>query len=83
MIKVGELSGSLELSLKQAIKYLDESEALRTKIKRILLPNIGMFVGILIMLFVCVIVGVPVIQDPHHTKHLPKLVLALDFRLHQ
>ncbi len=63
MIKVGELSGSLELSLKQAIKYLDESEALRTKIKRILLPNIGMFVGILIMLFVCVIVGVPVIQD--------------------
>ncbi len=63
MIKVGELSGSLELSLQQAIKYLDESEALRTKIKRILLPNIGMFIGITVLLFVCVIVGVPVIQD--------------------
>lgn len=63
MIKVGELSGSLELSLGQAIKYLDDSEALRTKLKRILIPNIAMFVGIIIMLFVCVIVGVPVIQN--------------------
>ncbi len=63
MIKVGELSGTLDLSLQQAVKYLDESEALRTKIKRILLPNIIMFVGIMVMLFVCVIVGVPVIQN--------------------
>lgn len=63
LIKVGELSGSLDLSLKQAIKYLDESEALRTKLKRILIPNIGMFIGIIIMLFVCVIVGVPAIQN--------------------
>lgn len=63
MIKVGELSGSLDLSLRQAIKYLDESEALKTKLKRILIPNLTMFIGIIIMLFVCVIVGVPVIQD--------------------
>lgn len=63
MIKVGELSGSLEQSLKQAIKYLDESEALRTKLKRILVPNIAMFVGIIIMLFACVIVGIPAIQN--------------------
>lgn len=63
MIKVGELSGSLELSLKQAIRYLDETEALKTKVKRILIPNIGMFIGIIVMLFVCVIVGVPVIQN--------------------
>ena len=63
MIKVGELSGTLEASLQQAIKYLDESDALNRKIKRILLPNIAMFVGILIMLFVCVIVGVPLIQN--------------------
>lgn len=62
LIKVGELSGSLDSSLKQAIKYLDESETLKNKLKRILIPNIGMFVGILVMLFVCVIVGVPAIQ---------------------
>ena len=63
LIKVGELSGSLDVSLKQAIKYLDESDALKTKLKRILIPNIAMFIGIILMLFVCVIVGVPAIQN--------------------
>ena len=63
MIRVGELSGSLDQSLGQAIKYLDESEKLTSKLKKILIPNIGMFIGILVMLFVCVIVGVPVIQN--------------------
>lgn len=63
MIKVGELSGSLDISLGQAIKYLDESEALKTKLRRILIPNLGMFIGIIIMLFVCVIVGIPAIQN--------------------
>lgn len=63
MIKVGELSGSLDISLGQAIKYLDESEALRTKLRRILIPNLGMFIGIIIMLFVCVIVGIPAVQN--------------------
>lgn len=62
LIKVGELSGSLDISLGQAIKYLDESEKLRTKIMRTVVPNVAMFVGIMIMLFVCVIVGVPAIQ---------------------
>lgn len=63
MIKVGELSGSLDKSLSQAIKYLDESEKLNSKLKKILIPNLGMFIGIVIMLFVCVIVGVPIIQN--------------------
>lgn len=79
LIKVGELSGSLDLSLKQAIKYLDESEALKTKLKRILIPNIGMFIGIIIMLFVCVIVGVPAIQNIFDqlgsTEQLPWITL--------
>lgn len=63
MIKVGELSGSLEISLQQAIKYLDETEALKTKLRRILVPNIAMFIGIIVMLFVCVAVGVPAVQN--------------------
>ena len=79
LIKVGELSGSLDLSLKQAIKYLDESEALRTKLRRILIPNIGMFIGILVLLFVCVIVGVPAIQNIFEqlgsTDELPAITL--------
>ena len=79
LIKVGELSGSLEKSLGQAVKYLDETEILLTKLKRILIPNILMFVGIIVLLFVCVIFGVPAIQgifDSLGTKdQLPAITL--------
>lgn len=79
LIKVGELSGSLEISLKQAIKYLDDTDKLRTKLKRILIPNIAMFVGILLLLFICVIVGVPAIQGIFDsigtTEQLPWITL--------
>lgn len=79
MIKVGELSGSLDLALGQAIKYLDDSEKLNSKLKKILIPNIGMFVGIIVMLFVCVIVGVPIVQDIFQSlgtkDELPKITL--------
>lgn len=63
MIKVGELSGSLTNSLEQAVDYLESSEALNKKIKRILVPNIVQFVGLLIMLFVGTIVAIPAIQN--------------------
>lgn len=63
MIKVGELSGSLEKSLGQAIKYLDNTENLNSKLKKILIPNIAMLVGTLIFLIICVTVGVPAVQN--------------------
>ena len=62
MIKVGELSGSLTNSLEQAVKYLDESDALNRKLKSILVPNIIQFVLLLVMLFVGTLVAIPTIQ---------------------
>lgn len=62
MIKVGELSGSLTTSLQQAVKYLDETEALNKKIKSILVPNIVQFVLLLVMLIVGTLVAIPAIQ---------------------
>lgn len=62
MIKVGELSGSLTTSLQQAVKYLDESEALNKKIKSILIPNIVQFALLLVMLVVGTLVAIPAIQ---------------------
>ncbi len=62
MIKVGELSGSLTKSLEQAVKYLDESEALNKKIKSILIPNILQFVLLLVMLVVGTLFAIPSIQ---------------------
>ena len=51
IIKVGELSGSLDLALEQAVKYLDDTNELERKLRQILVPNIVMFVGLLVMLF--------------------------------
>ena len=63
MIKVGELSGSLTNSLEQAVRYLDESDALNRKLKSILIPNIAQFVLLLVMLFVGTLVAIPAIQN--------------------
>ncbi len=62
MIKVGELSGSLTNSLQQAVKYLDDSSNITKKVKSILIPNIIQFAGLLIMLVVGTLIGVPAIQ---------------------
>lgn len=62
MIKVGELSGSLTNSLKQAVRYLDNSSDITRKVKKIVIPNILQFVGLIIMLIVGTLVAVPAIQ---------------------
>ena len=62
MVKVGELSGSLTNSLEQAVEYLDSSEVLTKKIKKIVIPNIAMFCGLFVLLIVGTIVGVPMLQ---------------------
>lgn len=62
MIKVGELSGSLTNSLEQAVRYLDETEALRKKIKAILIPNLIQFVLLLVLLVVGTLIAIPAIQ---------------------
>lgn len=54
--------GSLTRALEQAVKYLDESEALTKKIKKILVPNLVMFGGLLILLVVGTLVAIPGIQ---------------------
>lgn len=62
MIKVGELSGSLTNSLEQAVKYLDDTEALNKKLRGILIPNIIQFVLLIVMLFVGTLFAIPAIQ---------------------
>ena len=63
LIKVGELSGSLEDSLKQAVEYLDSADDLTRKLKKILIPNIVQFVVLLVILFFGSLYVVPIIQD--------------------
>lgn len=79
MIKVGELSGSLTNSLEQAVKYLESSDKLNKKIKEILIPNVAMFIGLLIMLVIGVVVAIPAIQNIYDelgsTATLPKITI--------
>lgn len=63
MIKVGELSGSLTNSLKQAVKYLDDTNDITKKVKKIVIPNVLQLIGLIIMLVVGTLVGVPAIQN--------------------
>ena len=59
MIRVGELSGSLENALLQAVEYLDSSAKITKKLRGILIPNIAQFVLLIIMLFVGTLFALP------------------------
>ena len=63
MIKVGELSGSLENSLQQAVEYLDNSTAITKKIKGILIPNILQFALLIVVLVVGTLYALPKIEE--------------------
>ena len=62
MIRVGELSGSLENSLQQAVEYLDNTTAIAKKIKGILIPNLAQFALLIVMLFVGTLYALPQVQ---------------------
>ena len=63
MIKVGELSGSLENALEQAVDYLDNSNDITFKLKKILIPNIAQFLLIIVALIVGTLYAIPLIQN--------------------
>ena len=67
MIKVGELSGSLVQSLEQAVKYLDNSNDLTKKVKKIVIPNVAQFALLIVLLIVGTLVSVPAIQNVYAT----------------
>lgn len=79
MIRVGELSGSLTNSLKQAVKYLDDSADINKKLRNILIPNIIQFVALLVMLVVGTLVAIPAIQNVFEqvgsTEQLPTVTI--------
>jgi len=80
LIKVGELSGSLDESLKEAVNYLDSSTRLTKKLKDILIPNIIQFVALLILMFIGSAFVVPIIENvieqAGSTDRLPAYTIA-------
>ncbi len=80
LIKVGELSGSLDESLKEAVNYLDSSTKLTKKLKDILIPNIIQFIALLILMFIGSAFVVPIIENvieqAGSTDRLPSYTIA-------
>ena len=62
MIRVGELSGSLENALLQAVEYLDNSAAITRRLRGILIPNIAQFVLLVVMLFLGTLFALPQVE---------------------
>lgn len=81
LIKTGEVTGNLEESLQNAIKYLEGEIFISTKVQNELLPNIGMFIAIILMLFIAMVIGVPVLQNifiaSGNVIELPKITVIL------
>lgn len=63
IIKNGELNGLLEEALKNAMTYLKDEEELKNNVQKNIIPNLIMFFGILVMIFLSVLVGIPLIED--------------------
>lgn len=71
--------GSLTNSLKQAVRYLDNSEDITRRVKKIVIPNVLQFIGLMIMLVVGTLVAVPAIQGVYDsvgsTEKLPAITI--------
>lgn len=55
--------GNLTRALEQAVQYLDDSAAMKRKLKSILVPNILEFVILLVLLIVGTLVAIPAIEN--------------------
>ena len=67
MIKVGELSGSLDTSLEQAVKYLEDSDDLNKRVKKMIIPNVALIVMLFVLLIVGTVYGVPVVEGVYQS----------------
>ena len=80
-IKTGEVTNTLEESLKHAITYLEDEEKISERIHNTLIPNIAMFFGTIIVIFLALVIGVPWIQKMFSSNggvsSLPKTTLLL------
>lgn len=79
MIKVGELSGALNKSLEQAVKYLEDVDSTGSKIKKIIIPNVLQLLAIIGILIFGVAYIIPLIQEAFAksgtTQQLPGITL--------
>ena len=82
-IRVGEESGNLDTALLYARDYVESSIKLKKKIRGTVIPRVLQFVVIMILMFVTLLIGVPLLEDVYDmfdsTQEIPKATMvALD-----
>ena len=84
-IKTGELTNTLEESLKHAITYLEDEEKIKNKINNTIIPNVLMFLGVIAFVFITLLIGVPNVQKVIVSNggigSLPKTTLTISIIL--
>lgn len=78
-IKSGELTNTLEDALVHATAYLEEEEKIKNKIKSEIIPSIVAFSGIIILIILSLLLGIPGLQNildsSGNNIALPKITL--------
>lgn len=79
-IKVGEDSGNLDTALLYARDYMETANKLKKQVRSVVIPKVIQFFGILSLMFILVIVGVPIIEEVYDmfdsTSQIPKATLV-------
>lgn len=63
LIKNGELTGSLDKGLKNAIEYLENEEKLDNVLQEKVFPSILLIFATMLIMFLSIVLGIPLIQD--------------------
>lgn len=78
-IKVGEDSGNLDTALLYARDYMEASNNLKKQVRSTVIPKVLQFFTIIILMFVLVVIGVPIIQDVYDmfdsSSQIPKATM--------
>ena len=79
-IRVGEETGTLDDALLYARDYIENSTKLQKKIRNTVIPKVLQFFAIMIMMFVAVIYGVPILEDVYEmfnsSTQVPEATMA-------
>ena len=62
-IKTGELTNTMENSLKYANTYLEDDLKIKSKMYNTIIPNAIMFLALILIIFLALVIGVPYMQD--------------------
>ena len=81
LIKEGETSDTLVESLEKATKYLEDEEAQKRKVKKIVIPNLVQLILLIALILVGIFIAIPTIRNAFEGLGKIDLLPAITFGL--